>query len=208
MKRGLTFSKTYINEVIEICNKISINDIEDIVKLILKIKKNKGRIFFLGVGGSAANASHAVNDFRKIVNVESYTPTDNISELTAITNDDGWEFTFSRWLITSKLNKKDMLFILSVGGGDKSKKISVNIIKAIDLAIKRKSKIVGIVGNKGYTAKKGHKVLMIPKINSKHITPHSESFQSVIWHLIVSHPALKERGTKWESVLKGSREKF
>ncbi len=202
MLRKNNFSKNYLDEVIRICNKISISDIEDVVKYILKVKLNKGRIFFLGVGGSAANASHAVNDFRKIVNVEAYAPTDNVSELTATTNDQGWEKTFSNWLTTSQLNKKDMIFIFSVGGGDKKKKISVNITNAIDLAIKNKAKIVGVVGRNGYTAKKANKIIMIPNINSKHITPHSEAFQSVIWHLLVSHPLLKEVPTKWESILK------
>jgi len=150
------------------------------------------------VGGSAANASHAVNDFRKIVGIECYTPVDNISELTARTNDEGWESVFKNWLSTSNLNSKDMVFVFSVGGGDLKKKISVNIIKALKFARLKKAKICGIVGkNGGYTVKAANECLRIPVDNLKNLTPHSEAFQAVIWHLIVTHPELKKFKTKW-----------
>lgn len=171
-----------------------------ITELIVNIKENGGRIFFIGVGGSASNCSHAVNDFRKIVGIESYTPTDNISELTARTNDDGWSSIFVDWLKISKLNINDMLFILSVGGGNLEKNISPNIVTAIQYAKTINSKIVGIVGNNGgYTAQFADECIIIPTVNNETITPHSESFQSIILHLLVSHPNLKNNQTKWES---------
>jgi D-sedoheptulose 7-phosphate isomerase len=192
----MKFIKLFFKEVIEVINLI---DKKKILELVLLIKKySKGRIFFLGVGGSAANASHAVNDFRKITGIECYTPVDNISELTARTNDEGWEYVFSKWLITSKVNKNDLIFIFSVGGGDEKKNISKNIVNALKIAKKKKCKIAGIVGaNGGFTAKVADVCIKIPFVNQKHITPHSESFQSIIWHLLVSHPLLKKYKTKW-----------
>ena len=194
----MNFIKNYLNETIKIIQKIDIFQIKKIINLIKLVKKNKGRIFFIGVGGSAANASHAVNDFRKIVGIECYTPVDNISELTARTNDEGWESVFKNWLSTSNLNSKDMVFVFSVGGGDLKKKISVNIIGALKFARLKKAKICGIVGkNGGYTAKAANECLRIPVDNLKNLTPHSEAFQAVIWHLIVTHPELKKFRTKW-----------
>ena len=167
------------------------------------IKKKKGRIFFLGVGGSAANCSHAVNDFRKIIGVESYTPTDNVSELTARTNDEGWDSVFSEWLKVSNLNSKDLIFIFSVGGGNAEKNISTNLVKALKYGKLMGSKTVGIIGrNDGYAAKVTDECVVIPTVNKKTITPHTEAFQAVIWHLIVSHPKLKFNETKWETLSK------
>lgn len=197
----MNFIKNYLKETQIIVKKIDKKKILKIINVILKLRKSKGRIFFLGVGGSAGNASHAVNDFRKIGKFECYAPTDNVSELTATTNDEGWNKVFSNWLVTSNLSSKDILMIFSVGGGNDEKKISVNLIEAIKLAKKTKTKILGIVGKKnGYTAKMADECLIIPEVNSKHITPHSEAFQSVIWHLIISHPKMKVEQTKWESV--------
>jgi len=194
----MNFIKNYLNETIKIVQRINIIQIRKIIDLIKLVKKNKGRIFFIGVGGSAANASHAVNDFRKIVGIECYTPVDNISELTARTNDEGWESVFKNWLSISNLNSKDLIFVFSVGGGDLKKKISVNIIEALKFAKLKKAKICGVVGkNGGYTAKVANECLRIPVDNLKNLTPHSEAFQAVIWHLIVTHPELKKFKTKW-----------
>ena len=174
------------------------NEINELVKNIVKIKRKSGRIFFLGVGGSAGNSSHAVNDFRKLCNIEAYTPTDNVSELTARINDEGWNYSFVDWLKVSKFNSRDAIFIFSVGGGSKIKNVSTNLIKAIDFVLKKKGKIFGIVGKKdGYTKKKGHNVLVVPLVDKKLITPHSEAFQAVIWHCLVSHPDLQSNKTKW-----------
>jgi D-sedoheptulose 7-phosphate isomerase len=195
-----SYSKQHLSEAVKIIEKLNDSDIERIAGIIVATKKNNGRLFFLGVGGSAANASHAVNDFRKIVGIESYAPTDNVSELTARTNDDGWESVFSEWLKISKLNKNDTLFIFSVGGGNSEKNISPNLVKALQFAKTRGTKIVGIVGRDGgYTAKVADAVVIVPTINNDTITPHTEAFQAVIWHLLVSHPLLKEKQTKWES---------
>ena len=172
--------------------------IQKLAEEIYKIKKKRGRLFFLGVGGSAGNCSHAVNDFRKICNIESYCPTDNVSELTARINDEGWETSFQEWLKSSNLTKKDAIFVMSVGGGNFKKKISVNLIKSINFAKKRNSQIVGIVGRKdGYTYKHADVCIDIPNINNKLITPFSEGFQAVIWHSLVSHPILQDNKTKW-----------
>ncbi|PPR41462.1 MAG: Phosphoheptose isomerase [Alphaproteobacteria bacterium MarineAlpha5_Bin12] len=188
----------YFNKNFETIQNLDYKKIEKLAKALSLIKNNKGRIFLIGVGGSAANCSHMVNDLRKICELESYTPTDNVSELTARINDDGWDSSFANWLKISNLNKKDALFILSVGGGNKKLKVSVNLIKAIDFAIKRKAKIYGIVGKKdGYTYKKGNLIIAIPETDKNLITPISESFQSVIWHCLVSHPLLKRKPTKW-----------
>ena len=198
-----TYSKQHIDEVIQIANKLDTEIIEKMAEIILQVRKSSGRIFFLGVGGSAGNASHAVNDFRKIVGIECYAPTDNASELTARTNDEGWESVFVEWLRTSKLNEKDALFILSVGGGSLEKNISPNLVRALQLAKERKSKILGIVGRDGgYTATVADAACIIPVVNSETITPHSEAYQAVVWHLLVSHPKLKVQQTKWESAVK------
>ena len=188
----------YFNLIPELVEKINQTQINKAVDLLSSVKKRKGRIFLLGVGGSAGNCSHAVNDFRKICEIETYTPTDNVSELTARINDDGWDSSFRNWLEISQLNSKDVLFIFSVGGGNQQKKVSVNLIKAIDYAKTKKSKILGIVGRDGgYTAKKGDAVMIIPTIDTKLITPYAESFQSVIWHCLVTHPKLQSKKMKW-----------
>ncbi len=193
-----TFTENYLAESIEIFKKIDTKKLEKIISTIVEIRKNKGRIFFLGVGGSAANASHAVNDFRKLAGIECYAPTDNVSELTARTNDEGWKTVFKGWLKISKLNKNDLIFIFSVGGGNKEKKISENLIEAINFAIKVKAKICGIVGkNGGYTNKMANYCLRIPSKNPKLITPHAEGMQAVMWHLIISHPKIQLNKTKW-----------
>lgn len=197
------YSQQHLAEAIEIIKQLDINVIESIADILADVRKNEGRLFFLGVGGSAGNASHAVNDFRKIVGIETYAPTDNVSELTARTNDEGWDTVFAEWLKTSKLNSKDAIFILSVGGGNLEKNISPNLVKALQLAKERNSKIVGVVGRDGgYTAKVGDAVVIVPTVNAATITPHSEAFQAVVWHLLVSHPKLKMQETKWESAVK------
>ena len=199
----MNYSQQHLAEASEIISKLDVNAIENMVDVLLATRDNGGRLFMLGVGGSAANASHAVNDFRKITHIETYTPTDNVSELTARTNDEGWDTVFAEWLKTSKLNEKDTLFILSVGGGNVEKNISPNLVKALQLAKERNSKIIGIVGRDGgYTAKVGDAVVIIPTVNNDNITPHSEAFQAVVWHLMVSHPKLKAQQTKWESTAK------
>lgn len=195
------FVSNYIKETKNILNKINQKDIERIIKILIEVKKTRGRIFFIGVGGSAANTSHAVNDFRKILALEAYSPTDNVSETTANTNDEGWHSIFINYLKVSKLKRKDLIFVFSVGGGNLEKNVSPNIVKAIDYAKKKKTKIVGIIGKDGgYTKKNSNACVLIPVVNSKHITPHSEGMQAVIWHMIVSHPKLKVNKTKWESL--------
>jgi len=190
--------KKYFDGIKNISNILAKQDIEDLVKEIFKIKKKNGRIFFLGVGGSAGNASHAVNDFRKICEIEAYTPTDNVSEFSARINDDGWNTSFSEWLKISKLSKKDGIFILSVGGGNLKKKVSLNLVEAIKYAKKVKSSIFGIVGRDGgFTKIKGDKVILIPNVNPKLVTPFAEAYQAVVWHCLVSHPLLQKVKTKW-----------
>jgi len=192
---------SYLNEVLDITSKIDKSEIEKIINVILNVKKNEGRIFMLGVGGSAGNASHAVNDFRKIAGIECYTPTDNVSELTARVNDDGWDSSFVNWLKGSRLNSKDCIFIFSVGGGNLEKNVSVNIVNSLKFAKEMGSSIIGIVGKDGgYTAKVADACVIIPVVNPETITPHSEAFQATIWHLLVTHPAIKVNEMKWESV--------
>ena len=196
----MSYTSLHLNESIEIIKKIDTESIERVVEILSTVKKNQGRIFFLGVGGSAGNCSHAVNDFRKIVEIESYAPTDNVSELTARANDEGWPSIFEPWLKLSKLNIKDLIFILSVGGGNLEKNISPNLVNALKYAKSIGSKITGIVGRDGgFTAEVADEVILIPVVNSETITPHTEAFQAVIWHLLVSHPKLKTNQTKWES---------
>lgn len=195
------FTAQFMSEAQKILNKLNLKSIDQMIDLLVALRQMKGRLFFLGVGGSAANASHAVNDFRKIVGIEAYAPTDNIAELTARANDDGWKTIFSNWLVTSHLSAKDMLFVLSVGGGDLEKNISPNLVAALDYGKQQGSKIVGILGRDGgYTAKLADAYVLIPTVNEDHITPHAEAFQAVIWHLMVAHPKLKATTTKWESV--------
>lgn len=194
----MSFSEKHLNESVEITKQINSEVVEAIVKLLADVKSTNGRLFVLGVGGSAANASHAVNDFRKLAGIEAYAPTDNIAEITARTNDEGWGGVFSGWLKVSKLNSKDCLFILSVGGGDKDKNVSPNLIEAIDFAKEVGARVTGIVGRDGgYTALNANVCLIVPTVNPDTVTPHAESFQAVIWHLLVSHPKLKTNSTKW-----------
>ncbi len=196
----MTYTQQHLSESIEILKKIDVESIEKIAILLAKIKENEGRLFFLGVGGSAGNCSHAVNDFRKIVGIEAYAPTDNVSELTARTNDEGWASIFVQWLKTSKLNPNDAIFVLSVGGGSLDKNISPNLVMALQYAKSIRAKVTGILGRDGgYTAQVADACVIIPTVNPENITPHSEAFQAVIWHLLVSHPKLKANQTKWES---------
>lgn len=194
----MSYSEKHLLEVVEIAKKIDPQLIDEMINVLVNVKKNNGRLFVLGVGGSAANASHAVNDFRKLTGIEAYAPTDNVAELSARTNDEGWETVFAATLKISHLNKKDCLLILSVGGGDRDMRISMNLCAAIDYAREVNAKIIGIVGREnGYTHQKSDVCLVIPTVNPMNITPHSESFQAIIWHLMVSHPSLKENQTKW-----------
>ena len=194
----MSYSKQHLHESVEITKAINPDTIEKIVDLLVDVKSTGGRLFVLGVGGSAANAGHAVNDFRKLAGIEPYAPTDNVAELTARTNDEGWQTVFSGWLKVSKLNSKDCLFVLSVGGGNKEKNVSPNLIEAIDLAREVGAKVTGIVGRDGgYTAQNADVCLVVPTVNPSTVTPHSESFQTIIWHLMVSHPKLKSNQTKW-----------
>lgn len=199
----MSYAQQHVNEAIDILNKIDIDAIEKMADLLADIKQTGGRIFFLGVGGSAGNCSHAVNDFRKISGIESYAPTDNVSELTARTNDEGWATVFVEWLKISKLNSKDAVFVFSVGGGNLEKNISSNLVMAIRHAKTVGAKVTGVVGRDGgYTAQAADACVIVPTVNPDTITPHSEAFQAVVWHLLVSHPKLKANQTKWESAVK------
>ena len=196
----MNYSQQYLQEVKEIIDKIDNNPIEQIAQLLSQLRETGGRLFILGVGGSAASASHAVNDFRKIARIEAYTPTDNVSELTARTNDEGWNSVFHAWLEGSHLNKKYMILVFSVGGGNIKKNISANLVYAMQYAKKIGVKVIGIVGRDGgFTAKVADAYVIIPTVNQENITPHTEAFHSVISHLLVSHPSLKINPTKWES---------
>lgn len=193
--------KKYLAEVKAIVDKINVADIEKMIDVIVKIRDKRGRLFFLGVGGGAANASHAVNDFRKIAGIESYAPTDNVSELTARINDEGWDTVFVNWLKGNRVNCDDGIFVFSVGGGSVEKNISRNIVNALEYSKKVKAKILGVVGRDGgYTAKVADACVVVPTVNRDTITPHTESFQSMIWHLLISHPAVKAHEMKWESL--------
>ena len=199
----MSHSKKYLQQASEIALAIDPARLDLMVKELKDLRNRAWRLFFLGVGGSAANCSHAVNDFRKIAGIEAYAPTDNVSELTARTNDEGWATTFSAWLKVSRAGSKDAIFIMSVGGGDKVRNISPNLVEAIDYAIANGMRILGIVGRDGgETAKKGHAVLIVPTIDADLITPHTEAFHAVAWHALVSHPDLKRSSNKWESSVK------
>lgn len=192
------FVNKFFEHVVETANAIDAGKVDSLAKGLRDIREGGGRVFILGVGGSAGNAGHAVNDFRKLCGVEAYAPTDNVSELTARTNDEGWEHVFSEWLKVSKLNDKDALLIFSVGGGDKTRNLSVNLISAIDLAKDRNAKVFGIVGKPtGYTAQQGDCVVVIPGTDAGLVTPISEAFQAVVWHCLVSHPDLQTCDTTW-----------
>ena len=196
----MTYTEQHLAEVRQIVDGIDISKIESMTDLLSSVKLDGGRLFFLGVGGSAGNCSHAVNDFRKIVGMEAYTPTDNVSELTARTNDEGWETVFVEWLKTSRLNEKDVVFVLSVGGGNLEKNVSPNLVRALQYAKEVGARITGIVGRDGgYTATVADVCVIVPTVNPETVTPHSEAFQAVVWHLLVSHPKLKANQTKWES---------
>jgi len=190
----------YLEEVAAIARKIDQQQVERIIDVLVETRRCNGRLFILGVGGGAGNATHAVNDFRKIANIESYAPTDNVSELTARVNDDGWDSSFSRWLQGSRLREGDTLLVFSVGGGSLEKNISANIVKALDLARQVGAKITGIVGRDGgYTAKVADAAVVIPTISDDTVTPPAAAFQAVVWHMIVSDPRLKANEMKWES---------
>jgi D-sedoheptulose 7-phosphate isomerase len=195
----MSFVQQYLEETENVVAQLNAAAIEKVVDELAAVRGRDGRLFILGVGGSAANASHAVNDFRKICGFEAYAPTDNVSELTARTNDEGWTTVFSEWLRGSRLKPTDALLIFSVGGGNLEKNVSPNLVSAINLAKEVGASILGIVGRDGgYTAKEATACVIVPTVNPEHVTPHSEAFQAVIWHLFVSHPKLKRIQTKWE----------
>jgi D-sedoheptulose 7-phosphate isomerase len=196
----MSFTQTYLEETQKVVANLDVAAIEKMVEELARVRERGGRLFILGVGGSAGNASHAVNDFRKICGFEAYAPTDNVSELTARTNDEGWATVLSEWLKGSRVNGKDALLIFSVGGGNLEKNVSPNLVSAIQLAKQVGASVLGIVGRDGgYTAKEANACVIVPTVNPEHITPHSEAFQGVVWHLFVSHPKLKVNRTKWES---------
>jgi D-sedoheptulose 7-phosphate isomerase len=196
----MSFATQFLEEVQQVTKRLDPTAVENVVDELARVRERGGRLFILGVGGSAANASHAVNDFRKICGFECYAPTDNVSELTARTNDEGWATVFSEWLKGSHLNERDGLLIFSVGGGNLEKNVSPNLVSAIQLAQQVGASVVGVVGRDGgYTAKAAKACVIVPTVNPDHVTPHSEAFQAVIWHLFVSHPKLKVAKTKWES---------
>jgi len=199
----MSYAKQHLDEAAEIIRKMDVDAIEKVADLLAGIKSGGGRLFFIGVGGSAGNCSHAVNDFRKIVGIEAYAPTDNVSELTARANDEGWATIFVEWLKVSRLSAKDAVFVLSVGGGNVEKNISPNLVTALKYARTVGAKVTGIVGRDGgYTAKVADACVIVPTVNPETITPHSEAFQAVVWHLLVSHPRLKTNQTKWESAVR------
>lgn len=197
----LTFTQQHLAEAAEILRRLDVADIEKMAQLLATVRARGGRVFFLGIGGSAANCSHAVNDFRKLADIEAYAPTDNVSELTARINDEGWAGALAAWLKVSRLGGKDAIFIMSVGGGDLERNVSPNLVEAIKLAKQVGAAVMGIVGRDGgYTAKAADACVIIPPVAPHAITPHTEAFQAVVWHLLVSHPALKMQTTKWETV--------
>jgi D-sedoheptulose 7-phosphate isomerase len=197
----VSFSKQFLAEAAQIAAQADFERLDAIAQGLAEVRERGGRLFFLGVGGSAGNCSHAVNDFRKICGFEAYAPTDNVSELTARINDDGWESIFARWLQGSRLNAKDAVFVFSVGGGNLEKNVSANLVRAIQYAQEQGAGIFGVVGREdGFAARASKQVAVVPTVNAAHVTPHTEAFQAVFWHLLVSHPALKQQATKWESL--------
>jgi D-sedoheptulose 7-phosphate isomerase len=197
----MSFAENHLDEARRIIDALDVGVIDRMAEMLATLRANGGRLFFLGVGGSAGNCSHAVNDFRKIVGIEAYAPTDNVSELTARTNDEGWETVFVEWLKVSRLKSDDAIFVFSVGGGNLEKNVSPNLVRALQYAKTVGAKVLGVVGRDGgYTAKVGDAVCIVPTVNPDAVTPHSEAFQAVIWHLLVTHPTLKARQTKWEGV--------
>src|SRR5688572_22473651 len=198
----MSYARQHLQEAARIIDSIDADAIERIAETLLKVRTAAGRLFFLGVGGSAGNCSHAVNDFRKLAGFEAYAPTDNVSELTARTNDEGWDTVFAAWLAGSRLRPEDGLFVLSVGGGSLEKNISVNLVRGLEYARRVGAAIVGVVGRDGgYTAEVADACVIIPTVNPETVTPHSEAFQALVWHLLVSHPLLKSAPTKWESMV-------
>jgi D-sedoheptulose 7-phosphate isomerase len=197
----MSYTAEHLKEASAIIEKLDADAIERTAVLLAELRGRRGRLFLLGVGGSAANCSHAVNDFRKICGIEAYAPTDNVSELTARTNDEGWASVFIEWLKVSRLSASDMLFVFSVGGGNREKNVSPNLVAALEYGKEVGSKVCGIVGRDGgYTATVADACVIIPTVNPQNVTPHTEAFQAVVWHLLVSHPALKAAETKWESI--------
>lgn len=201
IRQNVEHAQLYLRQAGDIALGIDWQQVERLVSRLVELRNRSGRLFLLGVGGSAANCSHAANDFRKIAGIEAYSPCDNVAELTARTNDDGWETVFEAWLRTSRANERDAVFVMSVGGGDAERGISVNIVRALDEAKRRGLAIYGIVGRDGgYTKRVGDEVVVIPTVDAAHVTAHTEAFQAVVWHCIVSHPALMAHEMKWESV--------
>lgn len=204
----MSFTQQFLTEAGEIITKLDVAAIDKTVDALAKLRARGGRLFILGVGGSAANAAHAVNDFRKIAGIETYSPTDNVSELTARTNDEGWETVFVEWLRGSRLNANDGILVFSVGGGDLERWVSPNLVRAVQHAKNVGATVCGIVGRDGgYTAKVADACVIVPTVNASHVTPHAEAFQAVVWHLFVTHPALKAAATKWESTASGDTTK-
>jgi len=196
----MSYARQHLQEAARIIEALDADAIERVADALADVRSRGGRLFFLGVGGSAGNCSHAVNDFRKLAGFEAYAPTDNVSELTARTNDEGWDTVFAAWLAGSRLRREDGVFVLSVGGGSSEKNISANLVRALEYARKVGATILGVVGRDGgYTARVADACVIIPTVNPETITPHSEAFQAVVWHLLVSHPRLKTAPTKWES---------
>jgi D-sedoheptulose 7-phosphate isomerase len=197
----MSFAVAHLEEAKRIIDGLDAGVIDRMAELLAEVRSRDGRLFFLGVGGSAGNCSHAVNDFRKIAGIEAYAPTDNVSELTARTNDEGWETVFVEWLKVSRLKREDAIFVFSVGGGSLEKNVSANLVRALQYAKEVGATIIGVVGRDGgFTAKVADAVCIIPTVNPEAVTPHSEAFQAVVWHLLVTHPALKARQTKWEGI--------
>lgn len=200
-KGTVVYVSTYLDEVVKIAGLISRDAVAQVIEGLVELRARGGRLFILGVGGSAGNASHAVNDFRKLADIESYAPTDNVSELTARVNDDGWDSSYARWLKVSRLSRKDAVMVFSVGGGDVEKNISANLVAALQYARECGARIFGIVGRDGgYTAKVANACVIVPTVNPATVTAHAEAFQAVVWHLVVSHPVLLANEMKWESV--------
>ena len=197
----MTFAQEFLKEAAEIAGRLDFAAIERVVAILAETRARHGRLFILGVGGSAANASHAVNDFRKLAGIEAYAPTDNVSELTARTNDEGWATVFAAWLRVSRLRSEDAVLVFSVGGGNLEKQVSPNLVTALDYARECGARIAGIVGRDGgYTARVADACVIVPTVNATHVTPHTEAFQAVVWHLLVTHPSLKAAETRWESL--------
>ena len=197
----MTFAQSFLSQTEQIARTLDVDVIEEMAEVLASVRESGGRLFFIGVGGGAGHAGHAVNDFRKLANIECYSPTDNVSELTARINDDGWDHSFSAWLVGSRLSSRDALFVFSVGGGNEEKRVSVNIVNAVKLAKERGARVLGVVGRDGgYTARAGDAVLVVPIVDAKLVTPHTEEYQAVVWHLLVSHPSVAQQSAIWESV--------